>query len=356
NTRREVSEIRQPNAGGRGEESGAAKFDLMLALTEFGDGIAGSLEYSRDLYERETIRRMAGHYQKVVEEIVRDPEQRIREIELMSAQEKQQVIVEFNRTEREYERELCIHELIEAQAERKGRQIAVVYDEERVSYEELNRRANRLAGYLVKRGVNIEDRVGICVERRTEMLIGLLGILKAGAAYVPLDPNYPQERLEYMLKDAAVKALVTEEHLKEIFAEYEEEAICLDSDWPLIAEESSQNPGRKALAENLAYIIYTSGSTGRPKGVAITHRSAVTLVNWAGEVFGEEELKGVMASTSICFDLSVFELMVPLGRGGKVVLAENALSLPELRAVEEVRLINTVPSAIRELAGGSGIP
>jgi len=198
--------------------------------------------------------------------------------------------------------------------------------------------------------------VGICVGRRIEMVVGLLGIMKAGAAYVPLDPKYPKERLEYTLKDAAVKALLTEEGLKEVFAERVSERIRLDSDWPLIAEEGDQNPCRKALPENLAYIIYTSGSTGKPKGVAITHRSAVTLAQWAGEVFSEEELKGALASTSICFDLSVFELMVPLSLGGKVVLADNALSLPELKAAQEVRLINTVPSAIRELVGRNGIP
>src|SRR5262249_27610687 len=142
---------------------------------------------------------------------------------------------------------------------------------------------------------------------------------------------------------------VTEEKLKDIFAEHDRAAICIDSDWPLIAQESGQNLEMKVPAENLAYVIYTSGSTGTPKGVAITHRSAVTLMMWAGELFSEEELNGVLASTSICFDLSVFELMVPLTWGGKVVLAENALSLPEIIAAEEVRLINTVPSAIREL-------
>src|SRR5262249_8061190 len=211
--------------------------------------------------------------------------------------------------------EQCIHELIEEQAERKAGEIAIVCEEERVSYGELNSRANQLARYLAGRGVRPEDRVGLCVERRVEMIVGLLGILKAGGAYVPLDPSYPQERLEYMLKDAGVKVLVTGERLKEVCAEQVGEAICLDSDWPLIAQESSQNPDRRGLPGNLAYVMYTSGSTGRPKAVAITHRSAVTLMKWAGEVLSEEELKGVLASTSICFDLSMFEVMVPLAWG-----------------------------------------
>jgi amino acid adenylation domain-containing protein len=332
-------------------EIGSAKFDLMLMLTEEREGIAGSLEYALDLYDAATIGRMAGHYKRIVEEAIRDAERRIREIQLLSPEEKTQVIVEFNRTERNYERGRCIQDLIEACAERVGHKTAVVYEEEAITYQELNARANQVARRLIRQGVNIEDRVGFCLERSIEMVIGMLGIIKAGAAYVPLDPSYPKERLEHMLNDAEVKMLVTEERLKAVFADHDRATICIDSDWPSITGESRQNPDRNTQAENLAYVIYTSGSTGSPKGVAITHRSAVTLVNWASEVFSEEELNGVLASTSICFDLSVFELIVPLSSGGKVVIAKNALSLPDLKAASEVRLINTVPSAVRELVG-----
>jgi amino acid adenylation domain-containing protein len=334
----------------------ASYFDLSLFVVEAERGLKGIFEYNADLFDEWRIQRMAEHFRTLTEAFIANPLMRIHEPELLSAEEKKQVIVEFNRTGRNYESAPCIHSLIEGQVESRRREIAVVYEEERVSYEELNRRANQLARYLVKRGVSVEDRVGIYVERRIEMIIGLLGIMKAGAAYVPLDPSYPQERLEYILRDAAVKALLTQDRLKEVFAEPEREMIFLDSDWPLISRESSLNPELRALPENLGYVIYTSGSTGRPKGVAITHRGAVTLMKWAGEVFSEEELSGVLASTSICFDLSVFELMVPLGCGGKIVLAKNALDLPELRAAGEVRLINTVPSAVRELVGSSGIP
>ena len=334
----------------------ASYFDLSLFVVETEAGLKGYVEYNADLFDEWKIRQMAEHFRALTEAVVANPAARIHELDLMSATEKEQVIVEFNRTDRAYDTGQCLHELIEWQVERRGGEIAVVCGEERVSYEELNRRANQVARHLLKRGVSVEDRVGICVERRIEMAVGLLAILKAGAAYVPLDPKYPRERLEYTLKDAAVKALLTEDRLKEVFAERVGERISLDSDWPMIARERGQNPGRKATPKNLAYIIYTSGSTGNPKGVAITHRSAVTLAQWAGEVFSEEELNGVLASTSICFDLSVFELMVPLSLGGKVVLADNALSLPELKAAQEVRLINTVPSAIRGLLGGNGIP
>jgi amino acid adenylation domain-containing protein len=356
-----LTEGAQLNFGGLSAESMALRrrasyFDLSLFLVETVGGLKGYIEYNVDLFDEWRIRRMAEHFQTLTKSIIATPERRIHDLELMSSAEKEQVIVEFNRTRREYGPGQCIHELIEAQVERRGHEIALIYQEARVSYEELNRKANQLARYLFKLGIGLEDRVGICVKRRTEMIVGLLGILKAGGAYLPLDPGYPRERLEYMLKDAAVKALVTDDRLKELFAGHEQDTILLDSDWPLIAQESSRNPGRKILAENLAYILYTSGSTGKPKGVAITHRSVVTLLKWAEEVFSEEELKGVLASTSISFDLSVFELMAPLSRGGKVVLAENALELPALIAAKEVRLINTVPSAIRELVGRLGMP
>ena len=150
--------------------------------------------------------------------------------------------------------------------------------------------------------------------------------------------------------------MATKLSLNDLFIGRREDRVRIDSDWPSIARESVGNPGREMWEWNLAYVIYTSGSTGKPKGAAITHRSAVTLLNWAGEAFSDGELNGVLASTSICFDLSVFELMAPLSRGGKVIVAENALSLPELKIAEEVKLINTVPSAIRELAGRRGIP
>jgi amino acid adenylation domain-containing protein len=331
-------------------------FDLSLFMVEAEDGVKGFIEYNTDLFDEWRIQRMAEHFRTLIEAATTDPERRIHELSLMSAEEKEQVIVEFNRTGREYEGEQCIHELIEKQAKSRGGEIAVVCEDERVSYEELNRRANQVARYLIGRGVGGEDRVGICVDRGIDMIVGLVGIMKAGGAYVPLDPSYPRERLEHMLEDAAIKVLVTQEGLKEILGERGKEAICLDSDWPKIVGEKSENLNRRVLAENLAYVIYTSGSTGRPKGVAITHRSAVTLVKWSREVFGEEELKGVLASTSICFDLSVFELMVPLSCGGKVVLVENALRLPELGAAGEVRLVNTVPSAMRELVGRQGVP
>jgi len=232
--------------------------------------------------------------------------------------------------------------------------VAVVFEGERLTYAELNRRANQLAHCLQKLGVGPEVLVGICVERSLETVVGLLGILKAGGAYVPLDPVYPEERLAFMLEDAQVPVLLTQQRLVEGLPEHEASVVCLDMDCEAIAGESEDNLASGVIADNLAYVIYTSGSTGRPKGVAIAHRSTVALLHWAEEVFRAEDLAAVLASTSICFDLSVFELFVPLSRGGKVILTENALQLPNLPAAEEVTLINTVPSAITELLRAGG--
>jgi non-ribosomal peptide synthetase component F len=234
--------------------------------------------------------------------------------------------------------------------------VAVVCGEARLSYRELNARANQLADYLRALGVGPEVRVGICLERSLELMVGLLGILKAGGAYVPLDPSYPKERLTFMLADADVAVLVTQARLQESLPAHAAEVVCLDTDWETVAWESEANPASGVTAANLAYIIYTSGSTGRPKGVAIEHRSAVSLLEWAGELFTPAQLAGVLASTSICFDLSIFELFVPLSWGGKVILGQNVLHLPTLLAAREVTLVNTVPSAMIELLRVGGLP
>jgi non-ribosomal peptide synthetase component F len=230
--------------------------------------------------------------------------------------------------------------------------VALVCGEERLSYGELEQRANRLARYLRGLGVGPEVLVGLCVERSVEMLVGMLGILAAGGAYVPLDPAYPPQRLAFILEDSQAPVLVTQNELLPGLPEHGARVARLDGDAPRIAQESAEPlpPANPAVtAGNLAYIIYTSGSTGRPKGVAIQHRSAANLAGWAQRVFPAEDLAGVLAATSICFDLSVFEIFVPLAAGGTVILSENALALPELPAAASVTLVNTVPSAIAQL-------
>src|SRR5262249_52398644 len=227
---------------------------------------------------------------------------------------------------------------------------------EQINYSELNSRANQVAHHLRKLTVGPEVLVGICVERSWYMVVGILGILKAGGAYVPLDTSHPKERLSLMFEDAGFKILLTQEALLESLPAHDAEVVCLDRDWDTIARMDQQNLDCEVIAENLAYVIYTSGSTGKPKGVAIEHRSTTTLMYWSREHFASERLVGVLASTSVCFDLSVYEIFVPLSWGGSVILAENVLQLPALGAAQKVTLINTVPSAMSELIGNKEIP
>ena len=248
-----------------------------------------------------------------------------------------------------------IHELFEIQAAQIPEAVAVVFDETCVTYQELGRRANQLAHYLQRLGVGPEVQVGILLERSVAMIVSMLAVLKAGGAYVPLDPNYPAERLAFMIEDAALTVLITAQRLRD---RVDSTAVShvIEVEQETWRAEQTANPQVNVTGGNLAYVIYTSGSTGRPKGVAIEHHSAATLVHWARETYSAEELQGVLASTSICFDLSVFELFVPLSWGGQVILAENALALPNLAAKDEVRLINTVPSVMSELLRLEALP
>jgi len=246
-----------------------------------------------------------------------------------------------------------IHRLFEEQAARTPAATAVVFDEQRIAYGEVNARANRVAHYLRASGVGPETLVGICSNRTPEMLIGMLGILKAGGAYVALDPAYPAIRLAFMIEDAAMPVLLTQQDLLDTLPVTGAKLICLDGDWGNVPDT---NPDTAVAENNLAYVLYTSGSTGRPKGVAIEHHSVVVFLDWAHSVFPTDELKGTLAGTSICFDLSVFEIFVPLTCGGTVILAENAVALPTLPARAEVTLINTVPSAMTALVDVGGVP
>jgi len=229
----------------------------------------------------------------------------------------------------------------------------VVQGDRTMSYRELNERANQTGHHLRSLGVKPETLVAVCLERSVEMVVGILGILKAGGAYVPLDPAYPNERLAFILEDSGAPILLTQRCILANLPPHVAEIVCLDA--PFSAEEKTNPPGG-ATPENLAYVIYTSGSTGRPKGVAIEHRSTVALIQWAREFFTPAELGGVLFSTSVCFDLSVFELFVTLCAGGTVVVAENALALPTLNAASEVTLINTVPSVMAELVRLNAVP
>ncbi|HEX2210661.1 MAG TPA: non-ribosomal peptide synthetase, partial [Longimicrobium sp.] len=263
----------------------------------------------------------------------------------------------WHRTDAPFPADRCIHQLVQEQAVRTPDAVAVVCDGASLTYRALNERANQLAHRLARLEVGPEVRVGVCLERGPELIVALLAVLKAGGAYVPLDPAYPVERLELMLADAGAAVLVTQEKLRGLLpVPAGARVVTLDGGAAEILEESAENPRTAVAPRNLAYLIYTSGSTGRPKGVAIEHQSAVAMLAWAWSVYGDEELGGMLASTSVCFDMSVFELFAPLARGGRVIVVENALALPRSAAADQVRLVDTVPSAIATLLETGGIP
>jgi amino acid adenylation domain-containing protein/non-ribosomal peptide synthase protein (TIGR01720 family) len=312
--------------------------------------------YSRRIWDTVDAEKLLAHLRVVLAEVVRGADQPINRISLASPAERRQLLVEWNQTQAGYPRGKCLHELFAEQAVRTPDAIAVHHKETKLSYRELDERSSELAAYLRGLGLSPDVRVGICLERGPDMVAAMLGIMKAGGAYIPIDPNYPVERIRYMLQDSQTPVLLTQQSLRGKLPPYEGLAVMLDESWEKIRRESSNRMHRRPDGENLAYVIYTSGSTGNPKGVAIRHSSATVLVFWAQQVFSPQELSVVLASTSICFDLSVFEIFVPLSCGGRVLIAANALELPEMASAGEVTLINTVPSAMRELLRMNAIP
>ncbi|PTL76744.1 non-ribosomal peptide synthetase [Vitiosangium sp. GDMCC 1.1324] len=274
----------------------------------------------------------------------------------LTPEERHRLLVEWNATAADFPREACIHHLVEAQARRTPDAVAVSAGSVRLTYRELETRTNRLAWHLRSLGVGPEVRVGLCVERSADMVVGLLAILKAGGAYVPLDPTYPRERLAFLLEDAQGPALLAHSHLQGVLPPHSARVVCLDALPEELAHLPDSPPPGALHPENLAYLIYTSGSTGRPKGVAITHRSAVAFLSWALATFSPESLRGVLACTSLNFDLSVFEVFAPLSSGGTVIVARNALHLAELPQASDVTLVNTVPSAMAQLLRLGALP
>ncbi|MEG4054806.1 MULTISPECIES: amino acid adenylation domain-containing protein [unclassified Microcoleus] len=305
-------------------ETNTTQFDLSLDLEEVGERLQASVQYSTDLFDRATITRMLGHLQTLLEGIAAHPEQRLSSLPLLTAAEKQQLL-EWNNTFAQYPPDKCIHQLFEEAVSRSPDAVAVVFEGEELSYRELNARANQLAHHLRSLGVKPEALVGICVERSPLMVIGLLGVLKAGAAYVPLDPNYPKERLAFMLEDSSVQVLLAQEKLLEKLPPHSARVVCLDSGWEEIAFYSSENPRSGVKPENLAYVIYTSGSTGKPKGVLIEHRSLVNYTAAAIAEYGIEKRDRVLQFASISFDASAEEIYPCLTSGATLVLRTDSM-------------------------------
>ncbi len=342
-------------------DSPAAQFDLTLSAAELSGETALALQFDSDLFDPATAGRILKHFCHLLHAMAAAPETRWADLELLGDAERWQLLAGWNDTAADYPRGLGLHQLFEAQARRTPAAVAVVGNGRRWSYGELAGRAERLAARLRLLGVGPEVRVGILCRRTPGMVAALLAVLEAGGTYVPLDPAYPAERLAFQLADSGVTVLLAHPGLPALVPGFDGTVVELEEgERDGLAEEGEPRspvlPSGELDPERLAYVIYTSGSTGVPKGVAICHGSAVARVSWSAWAYRREHLAGVLAATSICFDLSVFELFVPLAVGGSILLAEDILALASLPAASEVTLINTVPSAMNELLQAGAVP
>jgi non-ribosomal peptide synthetase component F/acyl carrier protein len=339
-------------------EKGAGVFDLTVAIEERAHGLDVRADYSEELFDAPTITRFLRQYQTLLEGILAAPETRLAALPLLAEAERQQLLVEWNATEVTYPPAVCIHELFEAQAKRTPTAPALRYEGQTLSYQELNERANQLAQYLRHLGVGPEVRVGICLERSLEMVIGLLGILKAGGAYVPLDPSYPEERLAYMLADARIEVLVTQERWlvagggSRVTSD-QLTTICLDTEWDTIT--SHQPPATRyqlPTPDSLIYIIYTSGSTGQPKGAMNSHRGLYNRLLWMQDAYHLTEADRVLQKTPFSFDVSGWEFFWPLITGATLVIArpgghQDSQYLAQLITQEQITTLHFVPSMLQ---------
>jgi amino acid adenylation domain-containing protein/FkbH-like protein/non-ribosomal peptide synthase protein (TIGR01720 family)/FkbM family methyltransferase len=312
------------------------------------------MSYDPIRFDDETISRMLGHFVTVLEGIVANPSQQIAQLPLLTAVEQQQLLVKWNDTQVDYPQEQCIQQLFAAQVERTPDAVAIVFENQQLTYRELNVRANQLAHYLQSLGVEPDVLVGICVERSLETIVGILAILKAGGAYVPLDPDYPTERLRFILADAQVDLLLSQQHLVEKLPQHQARVVCLDTDWAEIAHNSESNPLNVATASNLAYVIYTSGSTGQPKGVLVNHANVVRLFAATEDLYHFDEQDVWTLFHSYAFDFSVWEIWGALLYGGRLVVVPYLVtrspeSFYQLLCQEQVTILNQTPSAFRQL-------
>jgi amino acid adenylation domain-containing protein len=344
-------------------EAGTAKFDLSVFISEEGETLRGTVNYNSDLFEADTIARLVGHFQTMLDGIVADLDTPISRLPLLTGAERQQLLMAWNQTRTHAPQDSCLHDLFEAQVERTPDAVAVVCEDQQLTYRELNRRANQLAHYLRGHGVGPEVLVGICMERSLELVVGLLGILKAGGAYVPLDPAYPPARIAFMLDDSQAPVLLTHQCLLAGLPAHQAQVVCLDADWAAIAQEPEENPARGTAADRLAYVIYTSGSTGQPKGVQIPHRAVVNFLESMRQQPGLREHDVLLAVTTLSFDIAALEVFLPLIVGARVVLASRAVAtdgrqLLQTLADSQATVMQATPATWRLLleAGWAGSP
>lgn len=339
-----------------------ALFDLALEMTESGEGVKGEIEYSTELFNEETIARMAGHFRVLLEGVAAAPEARLSEQPLLTGTERHQILAAWNATAADLPQDRSVHHLFEAQAEKTPEAAAVVFEDRRLTYRELNARADHLARHLRQRGIGPEVLVGLCVERSLEMVVGILGILKAGGAYLPIDPAYPGERIGFMLEDAGAPILLTQERLIGTLPQTKAEVICLDREWEALssAPHSSWRSDPRSPADHLAYVIYTSGSTGRPKGVMVSHRGLCNRILWMQRAYRLTEADRVLQKTPFNFDVSVWEFFWPLITGACLIVARpgghhDPAYLVRQIVQEKITTLHFVPSMLQVFLQEEGI-
>ncbi len=341
-------------------ETGIARFDLHVFMEEIDGHLRGYCDYDTSLFNADTIERMVGHFKILLEGIVSNPDQRISELPILTEAEKHQLLVEWNDTTIDYPKDKCIHQLFEKQVEKTPEAVAVIFEDQKLTYRELNHRGNQLAHHLQTLGVGPEVLVGICMERSLEMVVGLLGILKAGGAYVPLDPNYPKERMGFMLNDSQTPLLLTQRHLLQGLPAHRAQVLCLDTAWDQITQQCDRNPFPQTRAGNAAYMIYTSGSTGTPKGVVNVHGGLLNRLQWMQEKYCLTPADRVLQKTLFTFDVSVWEFFWPLISGACLVMARpeghrDSAYLVHLIKSQQITTLHFVPSLLQVFLQAPGI-
>jgi amino acid adenylation domain-containing protein/thioester reductase-like protein len=349
-------------------------FDLALSMSERGPQMTATLFYRTDLFTDETAGRMIGHFRNLLESMAEQPDQRLSRLSLLADEERRRILIEWNQTDTAFPRDACIHRLIEAQVEQTPDAVAVIFEDQSLTYRELNGRANHLAHQLQSLGIGPDGLVGICLERSFDMIVAILATLKAGGAYVPLDPVYPRERLAYMLEDSQCSVLLTHERLLTgLFTNVANEishqsdvtgkrrgmprVICLDAfDWPA----ESQQPPSDVTSDHLAYVMYTSGSTGNPKGVMISHRAIVNYLLTSQTMSGMTAADRILQKTSCSFDVSVWEIFAPLLAGARMILARpgghmDSAYLVKLMAEQQITYVGFVPSMLEMVLNEPGL-
>ncbi len=327
-----------------------SKFDLTLSLTESPEGLRGTVEYRTDRFDAGTIEKMTGHYQEILRSAVQDPTEKVGKINMLSLKERQQLLYTFNNTAVKYPGNKTLVDLIEEQVKQTPDGLALTFEGHRLSYQELNQRSNRLAHLLKEKGVAEETLVLVCIERSLEMVVAILGVLKAGAAYVPIDPEYPEERIRFIQEDTGARLAVgTKKSFVKLSSLNHLDLVDLEEQTLSDQNLSIEDLRIPIRPHHLAYVIYTSGSTGKPKGVMIEHSNAYSFICWCREEFANSRFDTVYSGTSICFDLSVFELFYPLSVGKSVRILQNGLEISQTIPTDSNVLINTVPSVIDHL-------